>query len=101
MSDQSQSGTNIDAKISHQTVSLPFAWRLVSGLGSAASTILLALLALVYQGLSTEWQALKSTVAEIREEMDRMPPPEEVERLRDHVQNLNDKIIRIEAKFDR
>jgi hypothetical protein len=40
---------------------------------------------------------MKLAIAEIRQELDKQPDPAEVERLREHVQQLNDRLIRLEA----
>ena len=42
----------------------------------------------------------KSQIADIRHELDRQPSPEEFDKLREKVDQINDRMIRIESRFD-
>lgn len=96
----SQSTQAVEALAARATVSAPTLYRIVSGLGSAASTTVLAIVGLAWSEVRDEWRDLKAQIADIRQELDRQPSPEEFDKLRSKVDQINERMIRIEARFD-
>ena len=94
------STTSIETLAARATVGAPTLYRIVSGLGSAASTAILAIVGFAWSEVRDEWRDLKSQIADIRHELDRQPSPEEFDKLRDKVDQINERMIRIEARFD-
>jgi len=74
--------------------------RIFSGIGSAASTVVLALIGIAWNEVRTEWSELKASVESIKLEIAQQPSPEEFEKLRDRVEQINERLIRIESRFD-
>ena len=91
---------SVEAIAARATVAAPTLYRIVSGLGSAASTVILAIVGMAWSEVRDEWRDLKSQIGEIRKELDRQPSPEEFDKLRDKVGEINERMIRIEARFD-
>lgn len=88
---------NFEAMVSRAQVGVPTVYRMLSGIGSFASTVILALVGYAWSEVRDEWKELKSTISEIRHELDRQPSPEEFEKLRDKVEQINDRLIRMES----
>ena len=95
------STTSIETIAARATVGAPTLYKVISGLGSAASTVILALIGFVWSEVRGEWIELKSQITEIRHELDRQPSPEEFDKLREKVDQVNDRLIRLEATFGR
>lgn len=91
------STTSIETLAARATVGAPTLYRVFSGIGSFASTVILALIGFAWSEVRSEWKELKDTIADIRHELDRQPSPEEFEKLRDKVEQINDRLIRMEA----
>lgn len=91
---------NLEALASRATVGAPVLFRIFSGIGSFASTVVLALVGYAWSEVREEWRELKNGIAEIRHELDRQPSPEEFDKLRDKVEQINDRLIRMEARFE-
>ena len=81
-----------------QNLKVTTAYRMLSSVGSVASTIILALVAVVYNEVRDEWRELKDSVAAIQKELDTAPTASEFEQVRSKLQNLNDRIIVIENR---
>jgi len=96
----SASTLNVEALAQNAKIGLPLALRIISGLGNTSATILLALVGYAYSSIHAEWAELKATVEAIKTEVSRMPTPEEYQRLRDKVDQVNERLIRIESRFD-
>jgi hypothetical protein len=90
----------VEAIVAKATIGAPTVYRIFSSIGSIASTAILALIAFVWSEVRTEWKEMKNGIAEIRHELDRQPSPEEFVKLRDRVEQINERLIRIEARFD-
>lgn len=90
---------NLEALAAQAKVGAPVLFRIFSGIGSFASTVVLALVGYAWSEVRDEWKELKQGIAEIRHELDRQPSPEEFEKLRDKVEQINDRLIRMEARF--
>lgn len=91
---------NVETLANNAKIGLPLAMRIISGLGNTSATILLALVGYAYSTIHAEWTELKATVEAIKVEVSRMPTPEEYQRLRDKVDQVNERLIRIESRFD-
>lgn len=97
---QSQSTVNVEALVAKAQVGAPLMLRIFSGIGSAASTVILALIGIAWNEVRTEWSELKASVESIKLEIAQQPSPEEFEKLRDRVEQINERLIRIESRFD-
>lgn len=100
-SDRRSEATNsIEAIAQRATIGAPTVYRIFSGIGSVASTLLLAIIGMLWQEVRGEWRELKAQITEIRHELDRQPSPEEFQKVRDKVDVINDRLIRLEAKIN-
>ena len=97
---QPATSANVEAMIANAKVGAPTLYRVFSGIGSFASTVLLAVIGYAWTEVRDEWRELKSALAEIRHELDQQPSPEEFDKLRDKVEQINDRLIRMEARVD-
>lgn len=91
---------NLEAIAARSTVGAPLVYRMISSVGGVASTVILAVGGFAWSEVRDEWRELKSSIAEIRKEIDRQPTPEEFEKLQDKVDQVNDRLIRLEAKMN-
>lgn len=92
-SDRSSSVETMAAKA---VVGLPTMWRIVTVIGSLASTIVLLLGSLAFNMMREEWKELRSEVKEMRQRLDNMPDGQTLNRLADDVQDLHRRVDRIE-----
>jgi hypothetical protein len=97
---QQQSTVNLDAIAMHGKVGAPLVYRMLSGIGGVASTAILAIIGFAWTEVRDEWRELKNSVADSQRELDAQPSPEEFQRMRDKVELINDRLIRIEARFE-
>lgn len=81
------------------TVKVSTAFRVVASVGAFASTIILALIGVTYQTVASEWRSLRSEINEIREEQKKSTKSEEFVKLRDKVDDINERVIRIEESL--
>ena len=95
-----QSSMNIEALAANAKVGAPLVYRMLSGIGGVASTAILAIIGFAWTEVRDEWRDLKSSIADIRKELDAQPSPEEFQRMRDKLEQVNDRLIRIESRFD-
>ena len=91
---------SLEAVAARTVVTLPTAWRVFTGIGSFASTALLLILSFVGQTVRAEWVELRAELTEIKIKLAEQPDPEEFKALRAKVDLINEKVIRIEARFD-
>jgi len=91
------STTSLETLAARATVGAPTLYRVFSGIGSFASTVILALIGFAWSEVRSEWKELKDTIADIRHELDRQPSPEEFEKLRERVEQINERLIRMET----
>ena len=96
-----QSSMNIEALAANAKVGAPLVYRMLSGIGGVASTAILAIIGFAWTEVRDEWRDIKSSIADIRKELDAQPSPEEFQRMRDKLEQVNDRLIRIEARFDK
>lgn len=94
-----QSSMNLEALAANARIGAPLMFRIFSSIGSLASTLLLAIIGFAWTEVHDEWKALKANIEDIRKEMDAQPSPEEFQRMRDKLEQVNDRLIRIEARF--
>ena len=93
------STSSIEAVASQVKASMmPTAYKVVSGIGSTASTLLLGLLGYIYSDLHTEWTNMKTDVAELRRQVERMPTAEEYQHIDDRLDDLTERIILLESR---
>lgn len=90
---------NLEALAANARIGAPLMFRIFSSIGSLASTLLLAIIGFAWTEVHDEWKALKANIEDIRKEMDAQPSPEEFQRMRDKLEQVNDRLIRIEARF--
>lgn len=95
-----QSTTSVEALVANAKIGAPTAFRIFSSIGNLASTIILALIGIAWTEVRDEWRELKANIEDIRKELDAQPSPEEFQRMRDKLEQVNDRLIRIEARFD-
>ena len=95
-----QSSMNLEALAANAKVGAPLVYRMLSGIGGVASTAILAIIGFAWTEVRDEWRDLKNSIADIRKELDAQPSPEEFQRMRDKLEQVNDRLIRIEARFD-
>ena len=91
---------NLEALAANARIGAPLMFRIFSSIGSLASTLLLAIIGFAWTEVHDEWKALKANIEDIRKELDAQPSPEEFQRMRDKLEQVNDRLIRIEARFD-
>jgi hypothetical protein len=77
---------------------MPTAYKVVSGIGSTAATLLLGLFGYIYSDLHTEWKEMKTDVAELRRQVERMPTAEEYQHIDDRLDDLTERIILLESR---
>ncbi len=94
------STASMEAYIQKATVSMPTFYKVFSSLGSAASTLLLAIIGYTYNTVHDEWKSLKDDISEVRQALGQMPTPEEYERLRDKVELINERLIKLEVRLE-
>ena len=94
-----QSSMNLEALAANARIGAPLMFRIFSSIGSLASTLLLAIIGFAWTEVHDEWKALKANIEDIRKELDAQPAPEEFQRMRDKLEQVNDRLIRIEARF--
>lgn len=97
---QSQSSLNIEALASRATIGAPLLYRIFSGIGGFASTAILAIIGFAWTEVRDEWREMRTTIESIRVDLNKQPTPEEFEKLRERVEQVNERLIRIEARFD-
>lgn len=95
-----ESTTSIEALAARAHIGAPTAFRIFSSIGNLASTVILALIGFAWTEVRDEWRELKQNIADIRKELDAQPSPEEFQRMRDKLEQVNDRLIRIESRFD-
>lgn len=91
---------NLEALAANARIGAPLMFRIFSSIGSLASTLMLAIIGFAWTEVHDEWKALKANIEDIRKELDAQPSPEEFQRMRDKLEQVNDRLIRIEARFD-
>jgi Tfp pilus assembly protein PilO len=81
-------------------VGLPTMWRIVTVIGSLASTIILLLGSFAFNMMAEEWRELRAEVKEMRHRIDEMPDGATLNRLADDVQDLSKRVGRLETQIN-
>jgi hypothetical protein len=91
----------LEVAVSNSTIGLPTAWRIVTVIGSVASTIVLVCFGFAFDLVREEWKELRVEVREMRHRLDSMPDGETLNRLSDDVQDLDRRVDRLEGQVNR
>lgn len=81
-------------------VGLPTMWRIVTVIGSVASTIVLVFASFAFNLVREEWKELRAEVKEMRRKLEEMPDGATLNRLTDDVQDLGRRVDRIEHQVN-
>jgi outer membrane murein-binding lipoprotein Lpp len=91
----------LEVAVSNSTIGLPTAWRIVTVIGSVASTVVLVCFGVAFDLVREEWKELRVEVREMRHRLDSMPDGETLNRLSDDVQDLDRRVDRLEGQVNR
>jgi Tfp pilus assembly protein PilO len=91
---------SVEAIAAKAVVGLPTMWRIVTVIGSMASTIILLLGTLAFNMMREEWNELRAEVKEMRHRIDEMPDGATLNRLADDVQDLGKRVGRLETQIN-
>ena len=91
---------SVEAIAAKAVVGLPTMWRVVTVIGSLASTIILLLGSLAFNMMREEWKELRAEVKEMRHRLDEMPDGQTLNRLADDVQDLSKRVGRLETQIN-
>ncbi len=91
----------LEVAVSNSTIGLPTAWRIVTVIGSVASTVVLVCFGVAFDLVREEWKELRTEVREMRHRLDSMPDGETLNRLSDDVQDLDRRVDRLEGQVNR
>lgn len=81
-------------------VSLPTMWRIITVIGSIASTIILSVGLFAINLVRSEWTELRAEVKEMRHRLEEMPDAATLNRLADDVQDLSRRVGRLENQVN-
>jgi len=81
-------------------VGLPTMWRIITVIGSVASTIILSLGLFAINLVREEWTELRAEVKEMRHRLEEMPDAATLNRLADDVQDLSRRVGRLENQVN-
>ena len=91
---------SVEAIAAKAVVGLPTMWRIVTVIGSLASTIILLLGSFAFNMMREEWKELRAEVKEMRHRIDEMPDGATLNRLADDVQDLGRRVDRMETQIN-
>ena len=91
---------SVEAIASKAVIGLPTMWRVVTVIGSLASTIVLLVLTFAFNMVREEWKELRAEVREMRHRLDEMPDGQTLRRLADDVQDLGRRVDRMESQVN-
>ena len=91
---------SVEAIASKAVIGLPAMWRVVTVIGSLASTIVLLVLTFAFNMVREEWKELRAEVREMRHRLDEMPDGQTLRRLADDVQDLGRRVDRMESQVN-
>ena len=91
---------SVESLASKAVVGLPTMWRVVTIIGSLASTIILLLGSFAFNMMREEWKELRAEVKEMRHRLDEMPDGQTLNRLADDVQDLGRRLGRLETQVN-
>jgi outer membrane murein-binding lipoprotein Lpp len=75
-------------------------WRIITVIGSIASTIILSLGLFAINLVREEWTELRAEVKEMRHRLEEMPDAATLNRLADDVQDLSRRVGRLENQVN-
>lgn len=81
-------------------VGLPTMWRIVTVIGSLASTVILVIATFAFNLVREEWKELRAEVKEMRTRLEEMPDAATLNRLADDVQDLGRRVGRLENQVN-
>lgn len=81
-------------------VGLPTMWRVVTVIGSLASTVILVIASFAFNLVREEWKELRAEVKEMRHRLEEMPDAATLNRLADDVQDLSRRVGRLENQVN-
>ena len=81
-------------------VGLPTMWRIVTVIGSLASTVILVIATFAFNLVREEWKELRAEVKEMRHRLEEMPDAATLNRLADDVQDLSRRVGRLENQVN-
>jgi Tfp pilus assembly protein PilO len=91
---------SVESIAAKAVVGLPTMWRVVTVIGSLASTIILLLGSFAFNMMREEWKELRVEVKEMRSRLDEMPDAATLNRLADDVQDLGRRVGRLENQVN-
>jgi Tfp pilus assembly protein PilO len=91
---------SVESLAAKAVVGLPTMWRIVTVIGSLASTIVLVVLGFASDLVREEWKELRAEVKEMRHRIDEMPDGATLNRLADDVQDLSRRVDRMETQIN-
>jgi Tfp pilus assembly protein PilO len=91
---------SVEVIASKAVIGLPAMWRVVTVIGSLASTIVLVVLTFAFNMVREEWKELRAEVREMRHRLDEMPDGQTLRRLADDVQDLGRRVDRMETQIN-
>jgi len=91
---------SVESMAAKAVVTLPTMWRVVTVIGSVASTIVLLVLTFAFNMVREEWKELRAEVKEMRHRIDEMPDGQTLNRLADDVQDLGRRVDRMETQLN-
>jgi len=81
-------------------VGLPTMWRVITVIGSVASTIILVVVSFAFNLVRDEWKELRAEVKEMRHQINDLPDGPSLRRLADDVQDIGRRVDRIETQIN-
>ena len=75
-------------------------WRVITVIGSIASTIVLVVVTFAFNLVREEWKELRAEVKEMRHRLDDIPDGPTLRRLSDDVQDLGRRVDRVESQIN-
>lgn len=90
----------MDNRIESAQVGLPTMWRIITIIGSLASTIVLVVLGFAFDMVRSEWVELRGEVREMKHRLDEMPSGDTLRKLSDDVQDLGRRVDRMEQQLN-
>ena len=91
---------SIESIASKAVVGLPTMWRVITVIGSIASTIVLVVVTFAFNLVREEWKELRAEVKEMRHRLDDIPDGPTLRRLADDVQDLGRRVDRVESQIN-
>lgn len=91
---------SVESIASKAVVGLPTMWRIITVIGSVASTIILVIASFAINLVRQEWTELRAEVKEMRHRLEEMPDAATLNRLADDVQDLSRRVGRLEHQVN-